>query len=235
MISVENLTFDYPGKRALNHVTIKIDPGTITALVGPNGSGKSTFLRCLAGLCLPVSGTLKIDDHDILDDPRTAHLKMGYLPDQYGLYEDLTVEKCLLYHALAQKISPAECPERVNKVAERLQISNLLKQRTGTLSHGQIQRVAIAQTIIHQPKVILLDEPASGLDPEARQHLSQLLMYLSKEGATIIVSSHILTELEHYSTHMMVLREGFIVKHCAIEGSSKKMMDIYMETSNHSP
>lgn len=231
MISVQHLTFDYPGKRALHHVSFSIEPGSITALVGPNGAGKSTLLRCLAGLSLPIHGTLKVDGLDVLQHPREIHLKMGYLPDVYGIYEDLTVEQCLLYHGLAQNIPSEKCHEQVVKVAERMQILELLPQKAGTLSRGQIQRLAIAQTIIHHPKVLLLDEPASGLDPEARDHLSQLLIYLSGEGITIIVSSHILTELEDYSTHMMILRDGFLVKHCEVEGSEKRMMDIYLEAS----
>lgn len=233
MISVKNLTFDYPGKRALQHVSFSIEPGSITALVGPNGAGKSTLMRCLAALETPSSGSIQVDGLDVLEYPREAHARMGYLPDFYGLYDDLSVEQCLYYHAMVQNIPAADQATAVRHTAERMQIENQLQQEAGTLSRGQRQRLAIAQAIIHHPKVLILDEPASGLDPEARYHLSQLLVLLSKEGITLLVSSHILSELEDYCTHMIILREGHMVKHCAIDESSKSMIDIYLETSKH--
>lgn len=231
MISVQNVIFDYPGKRALHNVSFALPPQTITALLGPNGAGKSTLLRCLASLDTPIQGNITIDNMDVIEYPREIHAKMGYLPDFYGLYEDLTVEQCLLYHALAQNIPNTECTQRIATIAERLGIMQQLSQPVVTLSRGQKQRLAIAQAIIHHPKVLLLDEPASGLDPEARNHLSQLLNYLCGEGMTIIVSSHIIAELQDYCTHMLILRDGFLVKQCTIEDSNKNMMDIYLETA----
>lgn len=232
MISVHNLTFDYPGKRAIQHVNFSIEPGTITALVGPNGAGKSTLMRCLAALETPSSGTIHINKLDILENPREAHSLMGYLADFFGLYDDLTVEQCLRYHAMVQNIPKQELQTAIEKVAIRMQIQDILFQETKTLSRGQRQRLAIAQAIIHHPKVLILDEPASGLDPEARYHLSQLLVLLAQEGITMLISSHILSELEDYCTHMLILRDGKIVKHCAIDESSKRMIDIYLETSD---
>lgn len=231
MISVENLTFDYPDKRALQHLNFNIEKNTITALVGPNGAGKSTLLRCLAALLTPIQGNIIIDDLDIIEYPRKAHALMGYLPDFFGLYEDLTIEQCLRYHAAAQNIPEQDCDLRIQQVAHRLQIDRQLSQTVCTLSRGQKQRLAIAQAIIHHPKVLLLDEPAAGLDPEARIHLSQLLNFLSQEGITIVVSSHILSELEDYCTHMIILRDGMLVKHCTIENATESMTDIYLEVS----
>lgn len=231
MIIVNNLTFDYPGKRALSHVCFSIEPGSITALVGPNGAGKSTLMRCLAALETPSSGSIQIASVDILEFPRRAHALMGYLPDFFGLYDDLTVEQCLRYHAMVQNIPKAEQQAAIDKVAVRMQIEDILFQEVKTLSRGQRQRLAIAQSIIHHPKVLILDEPASGLDPEARYHLSQLLVRLSEEGITMLVSSHILSELEDYCTNMLILREGRVVKHCSIDESSKRMIDVYMGSS----
>jgi ABC-2 type transport system ATP-binding protein len=231
MITVENLTFDYPNKRALHHIAFTIAPKTITALVGPNGAGKSTLMRSIAALDLPIQGSIFVDGIDIFEAPREIHTKMGYLPDFFGLYDDLSVKQCLLYHALAQNIPQEDCEKRVHDTAERLQLNEVLSAEVGTLSRGQRQRLGIAQSIIHSPKVLLLDEPAAGLDPEARNHLSQLLLYLCKEGITILVSSHILSELEDYCSHMIILRDGYLVKHCAIDEAKKSMMDIYLETS----
>lgn len=228
MITVTDLTFDYPGKRALEHISFSIEAGSITALVGPNGAGKSTLMRCLAALETPSSGSIQIASLDVLEFPREAHALMGYLPDFFGLYDDLTVEQCLSYHAMVQNIPKPEQKAAIERVAVRMQIQDILLQETKTLSRGQRQRLAIAQAIIHHPKVLILDEPASGLDPEARYHLSQLLVLLAQEGITMLVSSHILSELEDYCTNMLVLREGKIVKHCSIDDASKPMIDIYM-------
>ena len=225
MISVNNLTFDYPGKRALTEVAFKIEANTITALVGPNGAGKTTLLHCIAALDLPYTGQIEVNGLDVLENPRKAHTFMGYLPDFYGLYNELSVRQCLMYHAMVQNIAKEERNDRINDIATQLGIEHQLNQLSGTLSRGQRQRLGIAQAIIHRPKVLLLDEPATGLDPESRIHLSELLVNLKKQGTTIIVSSHILTELEDYSTHMLILREGRIVKHCAIsESESKKRL-----------
>lgn len=230
MISVKNLTFDYPGKRALQHISFHIEPGTITAVLGPNGAGKSTLFRCLAALETPSAGRILINALDIMEYPREAHAQMGYLPDFYGLYDDLTVSQCLHYHAMVQNIK-TDPATAVLRTAQRMQIEDQLHQQAGTLSRGQRQRLAIAQAIIHHPKVLLLDEPASGLDPEARYHLSQILVLLSQEDITLLVSSHILSELEDYCSHMMIIREGLLVKHCAIEDLSKSMIDTYLETA----
>ena len=212
MIDVSHLTYDYPGRRALDDVSVTIAPLTITALVGPNGAGKSTFLRLCAALDRPYFGQVKIDGIDIHDDPRAAHQRMGFLPDFFGLYDDLTVQQCLLYRARAQGVGAQVAEAAARAAADRLGLSDRLKEKAGTLSRGLRQRLAIAQAIIHEPKVLMLDEPASGLDPEARIALAQVLRQLRDDGMTIIVSSHILAELEDYSTHMLIIRDGRIVE-----------------------
>jgi ABC-2 type transport system ATP-binding protein len=212
MIDVSHLTYDYPGRRALDDVSVSIAPLTITALVGPNGAGKSTFLRLCAALDRPYMGQVRIDGIDIHDDPRAAHQRMGFLPDFFGLYDDLTVRQCLLYRARAQGVSSSTVEAAARRAAERLGLTDRLREKAGTLSRGLRQRLAIAQAIIHEPKVLMLDEPASGLDPEARIALAQVLRQLRDDGMTIIVSSHILAELEDYSTHMLIIRDGRIVE-----------------------
>jgi len=227
MISVEELVFDYPAVRALERVSFRVEPGTITALVGPNGAGKTTLLRCLAALETPLSGTIVIDGIDVAEEPRAAHRRLGFLQDFYGLYDDLTVRQCLDHHAASRGAPAAERKERIAKTATRLGLAARLKEKTGTLSRGFRQRLAIGQAIIHAPKVLLLDEPASGLDPEARHELSKLLLTLNGEGMTIIVSSHILAELEDYSSHMMILERGRIVEHrpiAAARGPARRLI-----------
>ena len=213
MISVENLVFDYPGKRALDNISFHIPKGGITALVGPNGAGKTTLLRCMAALDRPIQGQIRLDDVDVLEHPRVCHRRVGYLSDFFGLYDQLTVRQCLSYVAGANDLPSAQIGAAVDQTASRLGLEERLDIPAGQLSRGQRQRVAIGQAIIHSPDCVILDEPASGLDPEARHSLAQLFTHLRNDGMTLIVSSHILAELEDYSTDMLILRDGRIVDH----------------------
>ncbi len=212
MIEISNLTFDYPGHRALNDVTLTVPSGSVTALVGPNGAGKTTLLRCIAGLETPLTGSIKVAGMDVIEQPREVHRIMGYLSDFFGLYQDLTVARCLEFAAASQGLPTADVPAAIERTAQRLDLTDRLQQTSGSLSRGLRQRVAIGQAIIHQPKMVLLDEPASGLDPEARASLAALFRQLQADGMTLLVSSHILAELDEYSTHMLALREGRILE-----------------------
>jgi ABC-2 type transport system ATP-binding protein len=207
---VERLSFEYPGVRALDDVSFALAPGTVTALVGPNGAGKSTLLRCMAGLETPVAGRIAIDGVDVLEAPRAAHRLLGYLSDFFGVYAALTVRQCLAHAAAIHQ--DADAGRDVERTAARLGLADRLEHSAGSLSRGLRQRLAIGQAIIHAPRLLLLDEPAAGLDPEARAALAVLFRELQAAGMTLVVSSHILAELEEYSTHMLVLRAGRIVE-----------------------
>ena len=218
MIDIGGLVFDYPGLRALDHVSFALAAETITALVGPNGAGKTTLLRCIAGLDAPFAGTVSVAGVDVLREPRASHRMMGFLPDSYGLYDELTVRQCLLHRAATLGLAGPRQADAAQSAAERLALADRMGQKAGTLSRGLRQRLAIAETIVHRPRVLLLDEPASGLDPEARVGLATTLRRLREEGMTVIVSSHILSELEDYSTHMLILREGRLADQRALAG-----------------
>jgi len=217
MIEVKNVYFEYPGFLALDDISFTIKKGDITALVGPNGAGKTTLLRCLAALYRPISGSIIIDGIDVQNDPEHTHRRVGYLSDFFGLYDALTVEQNLVYMASAHGIIDSDISSSVIRAAERLDIQDRLKKKAGSLSRGLRQRLAVAMAIVHEPSVVMLDEPASGLDPEARHSLSNLFLNLRKQGMTLIVSSHILSELEDYSTDMLVLQKGKIVLHKNID------------------
>ena len=218
VIEVTDLTFDYPGFRALERVSLSIAPGTVTALVGPNGAGKTTLLRCIAALDAPVSGTVRVMGLDVFDSPREVHRVMGYLSDNFGLYSELTVAQGLEYAARSQGLPSAAVEVAVQQTAHRLGLSDKLGNLASALSRGQRQRLAIGQAIIHAPKVLLLDEPASGLDPEARSSLAQVFKALQAQGMSLLVSSHILAELDEYSTHMLALNQGRVLEHRALAG-----------------
>lgn len=212
MIQVKNLAFEYPGKRALSDVSFVINSQAITALVGPNGAGKTTLLKCMAALIRPFHGTVVVNGMDVFKDPRSSHRIMGFLPDFFGLYDSLTVEQALTYFALAQKMDKNHVPDRVTDVIRLMNLEDKQRAKLGTLSRGMRQRLAIGQAMIHDPDVLLLDEPASGLDPEARYALSELFIALNQEGKTIVVSSHILSELDQYATDLLVIRDGRVAE-----------------------
>ena len=217
IISVQGLNFEYPPHQVLKNINFELAEGSVTALVGPNGAGKTTLLRCLTNLETPLSGHIKIDGINIHRDPRMAHRKMGYLSDFFGLYNDLTVRQCLTYMAWCQKVPEAGLNERIDVVAEDVEITAYLDKKAGSLSRGYRQRLGVGLAMIHEPKILLLDEPASGLDPEARVHLSAFIVRLQQRGMTIMVSSHILAELEDYCTDMLVIRDGEIRSHVTLD------------------
>lgn len=217
MIDVADLVFEYSGHRALDGVSLHIAPGSVTALVGPNGAGKSTLLRCIAGLDQPLSGQLTVAGISVLEQPREVHRHLGYLSDFFGLYEKLTVAQGLQYAGMARGLDSAQAQARAQQVAQQLDLTALLGRQPSALSRGQRQRLAIGQAIVHQPQVLLLDEPASGLDPDARDSLAVLFKQLQAQGMTLVVSSHILSELDAYSTHVLSIRGGRIEHHAPLQ------------------
>jgi ABC-2 type transport system ATP-binding protein len=210
MIEVSNLVYEYPSVRALDGISFAVAPQTITALVGPNGAGKTTLLRCLAALEPPYAGHVLIDGLDAAVAAREIHTRLGYLPDFYGLYDELSVRRALTYAARAHGIAAAAAGTAAEVAASRVGLSDRMETAAGQLSRGLRQRLAIAQTIVHEPRVLLLDEPAAGLDPQARRDLSALLLALKDQGMTLVVSSHILAELEDYCSEMIIIEGGRI-------------------------
>ena len=208
MINVQHLDFYYGNTQALYDVSVELPQGSITGLIGPNGAGKSTLMRCMAGLEIPTSGDVLLDGLPILDNPRNSFSKLGYLPDFFGLPDGLSVIQCLTYAAKSRGIPDARLPDLLLETVRLLNLEHKLYAKVSDLSRGQKQRVGIGQVIIHRPKFLLLDEPASGLDPEARHELSLLLLKLKDEGMSILVSSHILSELDEYCSHMLVIKGG---------------------------
>jgi len=233
MIEVKDLSFEYPTARALDHVSFTVGEGVIAALVGPNGAGKTTLLRNIAALERPYSGTAIVDGVDVREHPRAVHKKLGFLQDFFGLYDDLTVTQCLTYAAMANGLRGKAVERAVEKTLDRIDLREHQTKLSKQLSRGMRQRLAIGQAIAHEPKVLLLDEPASGLDPDARRDLSGLLRELQSQGITQIVSSHILAELEDYSTEMIIMENGRIKSQRGVEeGSGATVYTIELATPN---
>ncbi|MBI1216375.1 MAG: ATP-binding cassette domain-containing protein [Alphaproteobacteria bacterium] len=213
MISVEGLNFDYPGSRVLHDVSFTIAEGSVTAMVGPNGAGKTTLLRCIAGLEHPHSGRVAIGGTDVAEDPRRVHRMTGYLSDFFGLYEGLTVRQCLTHMAWCHNLPAEDVGPRVEALLAETGIAHMQDKKAAALSRGYRQRLGIGLALVHDPALIILDEPASGMDPEARIALSQHIRLLRKRGKTMVISSHILNELEDYCTDMLVIQHGRVAQH----------------------
>lgn len=212
VISVSDLVFRYPGHLALDHVSFDLPEGSIAALVGPNGAGKTTLMRCLAGLTRPWEGSVRLGGVDVVADPRAAHRHLGFLQDFFGVWSDMTVRQCLRHFARAQRVDDSQIERRVTETIGILGLSTRADHLSSHLSRGQRQRLAIGQAMVHMPKVLILDEPASGLDPEARIDLSKVFLRLRDEGMTLLVSSHILAELDEYADRLLVLQQGKLLQ-----------------------
>jgi ABC-2 type transport system ATP-binding protein len=231
MIEIKNLSFRFGTHRALNELSFTIPEGSITALVGPNGAGKTTLMRCMSALAHPTEGQVLIDGIDSSEDPHACHRLLGFLADNFGLYEELTVEQSLAYFAAAHQMDQ----QRVEEVLEQVNLTDKKKEQIKSLSRGMRQRVGIAQAIIHLPKYLILDEPASGLDPEARIQLAELFKQLNKAGITLLVSSHILAELDQYANHLIVLKEGKLVEtDFSMDTAAQKDNTYFIEAVNAS-
>jgi ABC-2 type transport system ATP-binding protein len=232
IVSTENLVFDYPAKRALFGIDLAVKEGGITALVGPNGAGKTTLIRCLVGLATPSAGKVMFAGIDVALAPRAAHRDMGYLPDFYGLYEELSVRALLEHGAEMRGIDRADARRRAVETAEQLDIKDRLDDKVSSLSRGLAQRAAIARAIIHTPKFLVLDEPAAGLDQDARVRLSALFRRLRDGGMTLLISSHILAELEDYCSDMIIIQDGRVVD---IDTSEGRPVTVEIELAGPDP
>lgn len=224
MIDIQQLNFFYGEQQILFDINLSLHENSITGLIGPNGAGKSTLMRCIAGLEIPRQGQVLLNGVPILANPQHSYTQLGYLPDIFGLAEQLTILQYWTYSAHAKGVAQEKIAESVFETAQLLNLEHKLHHRIRELSRGQRQRVGIGQVIIHRPKLLILDEPASGLDPEARYELSQLFNRLKAQGMTLLVSSHILSELDEYCSHILVLKQGKIVKHQAINHENSQFI-----------
>ena len=206
MITVTKFSKQYKGFTAVNDLSFSVEPGQILGLVGPNGAGKTTTLRALCGIIPPSSGQLLVAGHDIVQDPIAAKKNIGYIPDDPRLFDTMTVWEHLAFTAAAHKLGDFE------NDAEALLASFELTHKRDTMVHnlsrGMRQKVAIACAFLHDPKVILFDEPLTGLDPQGIRGIQQAIRERAQAGAAIIISSHLLSLFENLCTHIMVLNLG---------------------------
>jgi ABC-2 type transport system ATP-binding protein len=208
MIEIRHLRKEYDSSIAIENLNLDIPEGEVWGLIGPNGAGKTTLIRILSTLLEPTYGTARIAGIDIVDEPLRVHPLIGYMSDFFSLYDDLLVWEYLDHFARCYGL-PASQRERM--ITDVLQLVSLEVRRDAevkTLSRGMRQRLCFAKTLVHQPKVLLLDEPASGLDPAGRLEFREMLKKLREMGRTVLISSHILTEMTEFCTSIAILEQG---------------------------
>jgi ABC-2 type transport system ATP-binding protein len=208
VLVLNNLRKVYGSLIAVEGTTLSLGPGDVFGFIGPNGAGKTTTIKMLATLITPTSGTAEIDGIDVTTHPLDIRPLIGYMPDSFGLYEDIKVWEYLDFFAAAYRIPKSDRPSIIDDI---LDLTNLTVKKDSyvlTLSRGMQQRLCLAKCIVHGPKVLLLDEPASALDPRARFDIKQLIIELGKKGKTIIVSSHILPELADFCNKIGIMEHG---------------------------
>lgn len=217
MIKIAGLTKRFGKTTALDNLNMEVSPGTIYGLIGPNGAGKTTAMSILATLMLPDQGTAMVDDLSVVSAPVAVREKIGYMPDFFGVYDGLKTGEYLDFFAAAYYI-----PEDKRKalIAELLELVNLADQYNSyvdLLSRGMKQRLALARCLLHDPKVLILDEPASGLDPRARAELKEIIKQLRSMQKTVLISSHILPELAEICDQVGIMEKGKLIASGSVE------------------
>lgn len=223
MIKIKNISKRFAKTLALDRVSFEVGDGEIVGLLGENGAGKSTLLRVLSTMLIPCEGNADINGFDLLKNPDEVRKNIGILfGSEVGLYERLTARENLEYFARLNGMSTQKVRERVDELAERFSFSQYQNKQVGALSKGMKQKVAIARSIIHDPCVMLFDEPDSGLDFKAAKTIFDFMETCKSEGKSIIFSSHSMENIKNYSDRMVVIHKGRIVKTFVIEEYRKK-------------
>jgi ABC-2 type transport system ATP-binding protein len=217
MIELVNFTKRYGDLLAVDSLTLKIEPGEMFGFIGPNGAGKSTSIRFLATLLKATGGDGIVNGHRVSRDPLGVRRSVGYMPDNFGVYDGMKVWEFLDFFAVAYQIPRDRRRQVVGDVLELLDLTGKREAFVNSLSRGMKQRLCLAKTLVHDPPVLILDEPASGLDPRARVEVKALLKELRRMGKTILISSHILTELADCCTSIGIIERGKLLMHGPIE------------------
>ena len=210
MIEIQNLQKSFGEFRAVDGVSFSVKPGEVLGFLGPNGAGKSTTMRMITGFLTPTGGAVRIAGVDVNVDPISAKRRIGYLPEGAPLYSDMTPRTLLEFIAEAREIPSAERASRIEKISAKVNITGVLDQQIETLSKGYKRRVGLAQAILHDPEILILDEPTDGLDPNQKHEVRQLIQEMSKDKV-IILSTHILEEVEAVCTRAIIITQGKVV------------------------
>src|SRR6266403_2311209 len=210
MISVKDLSKRYARNTAVDHISFEVEKGQIVGFLGPNGAGKTTTMRILTCFLPPSSGTVTVAGFDVVETPLEVKKRIGYLPEAPPLYLEMRTAEYLTFVGRLKGLAGAELRQRVDAVCERCAVGDVKNKLLGKLSKGYRQRVGLAQAIIHNPEVLILDEPTAGLDPQQIIHTRELIRSLAGDH-TIILSTHILSEIEHSCDKVIIISHGKLV------------------------
>ena len=211
MLVIENLIKKYGDFTAVDNISLEIREGDIYGFVGPNGAGKTTTMRIAATLMEATSGTVLVDGIDVREDYLKVRGKIGYMPDFFGVYDNLKVDEYMDFYGSCYGLSRAEREKRTDELLELVNLRDKKDSYVDTLSRGMKQRLCLARSLIHNPELLILDEPASGMDPRARIEMKGILKTLKGMKKTILISSHILHELSELCTHIGIIERGKLV------------------------
>lgn len=223
MIELINFTKKYGDFTAVEDLNLKIEAGEMFGFIGPNGAGKSTTIRFLATLLKATQGEALVNGHRVTRDPLAVRRNVGYMPDVFGVYDGMRVWEFLDFFAVAYQIPRGRRKQVIGDVLELLELTHKRDDYVSGLSRGMKQRLCLAKTLVHDPPVLILDEPASGLDPRARLEVKALLIELRRMGKTILISSHILTELADCCTSIGIIERGQLLMHGPIDEIQRRI------------
>lgn len=209
MIDVENLSKSYSGFQAVRDISFRVEPGEIVGFLGPNGAGKSTTMRILAGYLPPTDGRVRVAGYDVINDSLEVRRRIGYMPENMPLYNEMRVEEYLRYRAKLKGVVQRQVRERVEEVTQLCSLEDVSRKIIGTLSKGYRQRVGLADAMVHEPDLLILDEPTIGLDPKQIRSVRELIKSLGKKH-TILLSTHILPEVEMTCSRVLIIHKGRI-------------------------
>ncbi len=226
IIETRGLVKRYGQRLAVNNLSLQVPRGSIYGFVGPNGAGKTSTMRILTTLMLPTSGQAFVAGYEVTKNARAVRRLIGYMPDFFGVYDDMKVWEYLDFFAACYDIPDAERPAMINDLLDLVDLAPRRDDMVDKLSRGMKQRLCLARTLVHDPQVLILDEPASGLDPRARIEIRELMVELARMGKTIFFSSHILADVAEICTHIGIIEAGQMV----VQGS---MQDIQRHLTPH--
>jgi len=221
MIKITSLSKRFGDFTAVDNLNLSIQAGEVLGFLGPNGAGKSTTMKMLTGFILPTSGEISVFDIDVQKDPKSAQALMGYLPEGAPAYGEMTVAAFLSFIADVRGLTGADKQTRLNKVIEQVELGSVLSKTIETLSKGFARRVGLAQAIIHDPRVLILDEPTDGLDPNQKHQVRQLIKSLAKDKI-VIISTHILEEVSAVCSRAVIINNGKLILDAEPQGLEQK-------------
>jgi ABC-2 type transport system ATP-binding protein len=224
IIETKDLVKRYGRLTAVDHLSLHVPKGAIYGFVGPNGAGKTSTMRILTTLMLPTSGQAYVAGYEVTKDPRAVRRVIGYMPDFFGVYDDMKVWEYLDFFAACYDIPESDRPQMIDDLLELVDLAGRREDMVDKLSRGMKQRLCLARTLAHDPQVLILDEPASGLDPRARIEIRELMVELSKMGKTIFFSSHILADMEEICTHIGIVEGGQMMMQGSLAEVKRRLM-----------